>query len=224
MKQKLQYIWDYYKLPIFFSFALICVLLSLLHQRLHKKETILCLSFVNVSASDTLMEKLTDGFLAARKFNASRNKISLTSGLYLTEDATAAEHEYTYASRMKILGSINAEKMDVVFMNREAFDTFAQNGYLYNLEQLSLPPASKACLVSNTHIIKDNATDVFLDKNTKYQAVTEDYLMGLKVNSCPVLKAAGFTDDLYLGIIKNSPRKKAAADYISYLFDKSSRR
>ena len=126
--KKIQYIWDYYKLPL----AILCIVLYVigyvLYGRLTHKDTVLYTALVNVSAGTDLTRGLGNDFLDYLNLDPSKNKLELYTGLYLTDDETNEYHEYTYASRMKIQAAIDGELMDVVLMNREAFDAFSQSG------------------------------------------------------------------------------------------------
>ena len=221
--QKIRYIWDYYKLPI----VVLCILLYILGYSLYghftHKEKILYTALVNVSASDSLTEQLSTGFLDSLDQDTSKTTMQLYTGLYLTDDETNPYHEYTYASRMKILASIDGKQLDVVLMNKEAFDAFSQNGYLCDLEELlssedvDLYNRLKPHLVTNTVILEDNSTDLQLDPSITYQAVTEEHPFGLDLSQKSMISDAGFSDIVYLGIIANSPRTEEAIDYVRYL-------
>ena len=221
--QKIRYIWDYYKLPI----VVLCILLYILGYSLYghftHKEKILYTALVNVSASDSLTEQLSTGFLDSLDQDTSKTTMQLYTGLYLTDDETNPYHEYTYASRMKILASIDGKQLDVVLMNKEAFDAFSQNGYLCDLEELlssedvDLYHRLKPHLVTNTVILEDNSTDLQLYPSITYQAVTEEHPFGLDLSQTSMISNAGFSDIVYLGIIANSPRTEEAIDYVRYL-------
>ena len=221
--QKIRYIWDYYKLPI----VVLCILLYILGYSLYghftHTEKILYTALVNVSASDSLTEQLSTGFLDSLDQDTSKTTMQLYTGLYLTDDETNPYHEYTYASRMKILASIDGKQLDVVLMNKEAFDAFSQNGYLCDLEELlssedvDLYNRLKPHLVTNTVILEDNSTDLQLDPSITYQAVTEEHPFGLDLSQTSMISDAGFSDIVYLGIIANSPRTEEAIDYVRYL-------
>ena len=221
--QKIRYIWDYYKLPI----VVLCILLYILGYSLYghftHKEKILYTALVNVSASDSLTEQLSTGFLDSLDQDTSKTTMQLYTGLYLTDDETNPYHEYTYASRMKILASIDGKQLDVVLMNKEAFDAFSQNGYLCDLEELlssedvDLYNRLKPHLVTNTVILEDNSTDLQLDPSITYQAVTEEHPFGLDLSQTSMISDAGFSDIVYLGIIANSPRTEEAINYVRYL-------
>ena len=221
--KKVQYIWDYYKLPM----VVLCIFLYIIAYSLYRhfahKETVLYTALVNVSASESLIAQLSTDFLDYLEKDTSQNTIQLYTGLYLTDDETNPYHEYTYASRMKILAAIDGEQLDVVLMNKEAFDAFSQNGYLCDLLELLsdidtvLLNEWKPYLVTNTIILEDNSVDLQFDPSIPYQAVTEEHPVGLDMSQSGLIGEAMFDDTVYLGIIANSPRKETAIDYIKYL-------
>lgn len=223
--QKIQYIWDYYKLPIVVICIFMYILCYFLYRHFTHKETVLYTALVNVVASDSLTEQLSTGFLNSAEFDSSKNDLQLYTGLYLTNDEANPYYEYTYASRVKILALIDSEQLDVVLMNREAFDIFSQNGYLCNLEELlyaSDPPdiytALKPYFVTNLVILEDNYVDAQLDPSIPYQAITEEYVTGIDLSQAHLIRQAGFDDIMYLGIIDNSTHKSTSSAYIEYLF------
>lgn len=222
-KQKIQYIWDYYKLPIVIGLILLYIVGYTVYGHISKKEVLLYTGLVNLSAGEQLTDELNGGFLDFLEADAAKAEVDLYTGLYLTDDPDDPDHEYAYASRIKLIAAIDGEQLDVVLMNREAFDAFSQNGYLLNMEELlrDADPETRAqwesCLVSNTVILEDNADEVLEDSSLTYQAVTEEYPMGLCVSRKGLFKRAGFEDEVYLGVLKNSPRLDMAVEYIQYL-------
>ncbi len=226
-KQKIQYIWDYYKLPAVVCLICLYIISYTLYGHFSKKEALLYTGMVNVSAGEQLTAELGSGFLDSMNADASKEELKLYTGLYLTDDPDDPNHEYTYASRIKIIASIDDEQLDIVLMNKRAFDAFSQNGYLANMEELlqSLDSRARAglkpFLVTNTVILEDNADDMMLDPSLSYQAETEEYPTGLLISQKGLLKKAGFEDDVYLGVIRNSPRMDMALKYIKYLYSEN---
>ena len=222
-RKKIQYIWDYYKFPLVVLCIFLYVIGYFLYGHFTRKDTILYTALVNVSASESLTRQLSTNFIPYIKEDSSKKELQLYTGLYLTDDENNPNHEYTYASRMKILASIDGEQLDVVLMNKESFDAFSQNGYLYNLEELlsneypALYEKWKPYLVTNTIILEDNSTDVQLDSSISYQAVTEEAPTGLAISQTGLLHDAGFSDTVYLGIVANTSRADTAVHYIQYL-------
>ena len=218
-KEKLQYIRDYYKLPLCLSLIVFIILISFIHRQLTKKDTFLYLAAVGVSCGNDTKEKLNEDFFKKTEKNPAKNQIYFYENLYLSNEADEQNSEYAYASRIKIMAVVDAEKMDLVLMNKEAFDVFSQSGYLEDLDLFikdNLPEQYEklqSFLVTNT-TVPESSSDELLPKNETGSSEKT----GLKSEFSPILKAAGFQDTVYLGILKNSPRKERAISYLSYLF------
>lgn len=224
-RTRLQYIWDYYKLPLAILGILLYIFSHILYNHLTYKESILYAALVNVNAGEILTKGLSRDFLNYMNLDLSKNKLELYSGLYLTDNELSEHHQYTYASRMKILAMIDGELLDVVLMNREAFDAFSQNGYLYDLSELisqadsGLYDIIQPDLVVNIIILEDNQDELLSDKSALYHAVTEEHNYGIDLSRTKLIESAGFGEPVYLGIVANSPRTDSALEYLKYLYD-----
>ena len=222
VREKLDYILAYYKLPILLGVIALAILGSAAHRQLTKKEAVLYAAFINVSVGESLEDTLTAQFIARSGENVRKNEVYLYRDLYLSDDASVVNHEYAYASRLKLLGAINARKLDLVLMNREGYDILSQNGYLMDLSDLAagddaLRQNMASYLTENTVILEDNAIEYNLNEASSYEAVTEDAANALAVTDLPVFRAAGFPDDVYLGVIANSARTEWVLRYLDYL-------
>lgn len=222
-QKKLQYLWDYYKLPFVIACILLYILGYVLYGHFAQKNNVLYAAFINVAPSDAMTDRLSDGFLLSRGIDLNKNAFYLYTGLYLTGDEANPYHEYTYASRIKLVAAIDSETLDIALMDEEAFDAFSQNGYLCNIEEFlsegdcGLYQDCRELLRDNIVILEDNAEEAALDNSVSYTAETEGYPMALDISRTPLLKDAGFTEPVYLGVIKNTPRKEEAVEYIRYL-------
>ena len=222
LAEKLEYIFMYYRLPIALGTLAFVVLIFTVSRALTKKDPVLYLACVNVTVGDALHETLTERFVETSGMDARKNEVYAYTGLYLSDDPAAEYHEYSYASRLKILAAVNAKQLDVVLMNREAYDILSRSGYLLELPpQISgdwrLPEALESCLRENTVVLEDNAIEYSLNEAESYQAVTEIVPNALEVSSLSVFRKAGFPDSVYLAVIANSPRLSASLRYIDYL-------
>ena len=222
VREKLDYIFTYYKLPILLGVIALAVIGSAIHRQLTKKEAVLYAAFINVSVGESLEDTLTVQFVARSGERAQRSEVYLYRDLYLSDDASFVNHEYAYASRLKLLGAINAKKLDLVLMNREGYDILSQNGYLMELSELTdgneaLRQRLVPYLTENTVILEDNAIEYNLNEAPSYEAVTEDAANALEVTDLPALRSAGFSDAVYLGVIANSARTEWVLRYLDYL-------
>lgn len=223
-RKKVQHILTYYKLLLLIICIFIYFIIYNIYGYLTHKDVILNTALVNVVAGEDLTEQLESDFLDYLGVNISKNTMKLYTDLYLTDDELSAYHEYTYASRMKILALLEGKSLDVILMNREAFDAFSQNGYLYDLEQLfsetdpALYEQIKSDLAYNIVILEDNANDRILDQSIPYNALTEEHPYGLDVSQTPLIRQSGFEENVYLGIAANSPRLETVSEYLKYLY------
>ena len=216
-RQRLGYVLDYYKLPIALALIALVILGSTVHRRLTKKNAVLYAAFVNVSVGETLEQTLTDGFLDWCGADPRKNEVCVYRDLYLSDDASFVNHEYAYASRLKLLGAINAGRLDLVLMNREAYDLLSRSGYLLDLSALALSGTAAACLVENEVVLEDNVIEYNLNEADVYREITERVVNALDVSALPRLRDAGFSGAVYLGVVANTARGEDAVRYLSYL-------
>ena len=222
--KKLEHVFTYYKLPIFLILLACVVLGSVIHRSLTHKQPLLHLALVNVSVSDDTKKLLTSDFLTYADADPKKNEVYLYQNLYLSENADTLNHEYAYASKMKVTGAISAKQMDLVLMNREGYDIFSNNGYLLDLsESLSrydgeFSTAMEQLLTENKVVISDNSLEVMLGVADEEQIITESVQNAINVSALPIFRTAAFDGDVYLGIIANSERTDTALQYIGYLF------
>ena len=231
--KKLRYIYDYYKLPVLIALIVLYIIGYSAFRACTKKDPLLYAALVNVSVSQELVEDLSEGFLENLPSRTAKETMLLATGWYLTDHPDADDLTYTRASQMKILAGIDAEQLDLVFMDREAFDAFSQNGFLYDLSTLfpdpeeaseenspvpdALAEAIRPHLVTNMEIIEDNAKEIALDESIEYHSVTREYPMGIDLSDFPLIKSAHFSGTVYLGIVSNTPRMENVIQYLSYL-------
>ena len=171
------------------------------------------LACVNVSAGEDMEARLTEDYLTCRGLNPKRTEVRLYRDLYLSDDPAAVDHEFAYASRMKLLATINSRQLDLVLMNREAYDLCSASGYLLDLSNM----VDSAFLTANQVILEDNAVEYNLNEAQEYTAVTETVYNALELTQLSAFQKAGFSDSVYIGIIANPPRLPESQDYLDYL-------
>ncbi len=168
--QKLQYIWDYYKLPIFGVLLLLYIAGYGIFRYATRTEPILYTALVNVGGSIAEDGTLTTDFLAVKNNSATGEELSdragvvLLKNLYLTADITSEQYAYSEASEVKILSMIEAKKLDVVIVNKEAYDAFTKQGFFGETIELTGSPILKgysssepvyAGIIKNTPRLKE---------------------------------------------------------------------
>ena len=222
--EKLDYLFTYYKLPILLGLIAAVVLSSAAARALTKKDALFYMAYVNVAVGEDLDMDLRENYIAFTGADARKTEIYVYPGLYLSEDPAVENHEYSYASRLKILAAINAKQLDAVLMNREAYDIFSRSGYLLNLSDViscNAPVLYARLLpyfIENEVILEDNAIEYNLNEAGTYYEETQSVVNGIIISNCPLLSSAGFPDAVYLGIIANSQHLAETITYLDYLF------
>ena len=191
-RKRWEHIWAYYKLPIVIALIIVYMFGYAAYRHLTKKEDVLYLGLVNVTAGSDLTEQLTIGFSESQQLT-QKQQVNLLSGLLLTESENADE-QYVYASEMKLLGAVSAQRMDVILMDAAARDELLAEDYFLDLRTLD---ASFGDLPG----LNENGTV-------------------LDISDTLFIKQAGFSGRVYLGVVQNAPHPERAAAYIRYLFQR----
>ena len=220
LPQRLDHIFEYYKFPLVLTLIAAVALGSVLYYRLTRKEALLYVGCANISVGETLDAELSEGFVRAVSERPRKSEVRLYRGLYLSRDATVQNHEYAYASQLKVMAAMANRQLDVLLMNREAYDIMSAGGYLRPLTDLpdaGLNERLSDRLIENTVILEDNDIEHRLDESVPYQAETEEVPNAILISAFPLFAGAGFSADVYLGIIGNTARTDAVLQYIDYL-------
>ncbi len=221
-KEKAGYILTYYWWAILLTTIAAVILGCVVYGRLTKKQPVLYAAFLNVAVGSDLEEMLRQGYLSFVGADPKKTDVLLYRDLYITEDPTDADHQMAYASRMKLMAVINGKLLDLVLMNRDAYDILSAADYLLDLSVLSgqdeaLLREMETFLMENTVIVEDNALEIRLNEADTYQAVTKEITNGVDLSGLSLVRDAGFSDSVYLGIIANTPRLEECAGFLEYL-------
>jgi len=184
-----------------------------------KKVPALYTAYANVSFGETLDTQLNEDYLKASGKNLKKQDVYVYRDLYLTEEASGEDHQYAYASKIKVLGAISAKQMDVMLMNSEAYYQMSVSGFLLDLSDMDLPDSLRPYLASNEVILEDNAIEYRLGEAEEYTSVSETVVNAVEVSEFGIFRDAGISGDLYAGIIANTPRQEESLNYILYLHD-----
>ena len=221
--EKVKYFFSYYTPHFLLCVLAVFILISGIIYQVRKKNAVLCLAFANTSVGSVMESRLTDGFLEDAGFSRHRNEVILYKDLYLSADASPENHEYAYASQLKLMASIEAKKLDLVLMNREAYDYLSRRGFLLDLTELLSAPDSAAAqdlapfITENEVTISDNSVDNLLGNTDELLIQTAAVSNGILVNDLPAFRDAGFPADVWLGIIANTSHRDTVLQYLQFL-------
>ena len=201
---KLDYIRTYYWGLILLTASVLVIAGTALYHHFTQKEQILYIALLNVVVGNDLEELLHKDYLLSQNMNPQRQEILFYQNMYIDDNPTEQNHELAYASNLKLLATISNKKLDLVLMNRNAYDIISGSDYLLDLNELSAQDEAmfhelEPLLTENTVIIEDNAIEYNLSEADTYQAVTKEVLNGIDISGISVITGAGFSDNVYMG-------------------------
>ena len=221
LPKKAEYIFAYYKLPIVLVLIAAVAIGSVTHRLLTEKHALLYVAYVNVTLPDDDDERIAEGFVRSQGAHPQTSEVYRYHGLYLAEAEDTADHQLSYASRLKLLAAIDAEEVDLVIMNREAYDLLSHSDYLLDLQELlkdgRLDEKASELLTNNVVVLDDNRVEMELGEADTYEATTEEHTNALVATDIYAAQGIELTDDVYLGIIANTPRMDTSLAFIAYL-------
>lgn len=223
--QKAEYIFAYYKLPLVIALVVVVALGSMMKWLVTHKDPVLYVAFANVVPSDDSDAVLTTDFVEHQGMSPRKYEIVCYRELYLSGDANQPDHQYAYASKLKLMAAADAEELDVVLMNQEAYDLLSASGYLLDLRKActgshALPTPIEKRLVSNIVVLSDNRVEVELGEAGEYVADTVEETNAFLVSDISLFDDFPKDESLYLGIIANTPRLDEALAYATYLTER----
>lgn len=225
LSKRIRYILDYYKLVLVIIAIFIYIFCYIGWRYMTRQDIVLYAAVVNAGMNEDTRDLFTD-FPSYETFHeafpdaSKRSAVNLSENLFLTSDSASDYHEYVYASRLKILASIEAGKLDLVIGDGEALDAFAGQGFLMPLDTLFEGNEQiTERLKEGTVILEDNHIEVLLDDKIPYQAVTKKELIAIDLTDLGRFEPYREGGGIYLGIIANTERTDAAKIFTESLFE-----
>lgn len=224
--QKAEYVLAYYKLPLVLVLVALVALVSVARYYLAHKNALLYVAYANVELPEEDDARIFDGYLSARGANPRSTEVYRYRDLYLSDPEDSVDHQYSYASRLKLLAATDAEELDVVLMSQESYDLLSHSGFLIDLDDALTSDADlrdkvSSLLAKNDVIVSDNQIDYELGEADTYEAVTEVRVNAIDVTDLPVFADTTLSGKVYLGIIGNTPRLDEAMSFVRYLTEAS---
>jgi hypothetical protein len=224
-KKKLEYIWDYYKLPITLSVCAIALLIYFIYGRLHQKDDILYVTVANIELSTEQSNQLSDGFLEDfLGLDSSKYNVLMDTNLSLVDEENSIDSQAEYASQVKIVATAASGQQDVLLLNEYAFTSLSKNGYFVDLDEFlssndpELYEKVKTLFCESELVLEDNSDETILDPTLEYEAVTEKHPYGLLLSNTEIFDEASDSDDLYLAVSSNAAHPQTCLEYLRYLY------
>lgn len=222
--EKADYIFAYYKLPLVLILIAAIALGSVIYRAITHKDAVLYAAYCNVVPNSESDAALTEGYIAAIGSNPAKNAVECYRELYISNDDSLQNHEYAYASKLKLYAAIDGEQLDVVIMNKEAYDLLSAWGFLLDLEQACAQSAAgygavEAAITSNTVVVSSNRVEVELGEASELVSETYESPNAVVAANNPLFASFAADDVIYLGIIANTPRLESSLGYLRYVLE-----
>ena len=215
-KHRLQYIWDYYKVPIIIAVILLYVIIAFIHNRLTYKPTVFNLIMIDSNVTELINESLLDDFAEYNTdFDPDKEQISLHA-----DYDTASLDQGFYSNRQRLMMEYGAGTIDATIAPKEAIEEFAPYQAFADLSAV-LPEELMDQLTSGDHeLIYTTYEDPATKKEYQYPAA-------VNISDSSAIKK-GFTDingetfpyfdsDCYYAISPNSEYIDNCILFLEYL-------
>ncbi|WP_124067025.1 hypothetical protein [Clostridium sp. E02] len=206
-KNKMWYIWEYYKIPIIGVIVTVSLAVSIGSAVLNNRhETALSCVILNSqsdSQQDLVGEYFDPGF---------RQYIELPEEVEIDVDHTMSlsfdeseMNEFTYAEMAKLSAMITSKELDVMIAKEDSIDHFGQMGGFYDFKEL-LPPDVYDKVKDNLYLVTNQETG-------------ETAAYGLKLTDTDFLKKTGLRmKEPILSVLINSTHTDTALQLIRYVY------
>ena len=201
-KKKIEYIWDYYKVPIFCIIFGIYVLGSSLYNHFTEKECLLKIAMVNGNIPyDGAI--FADDFLQEQNLDPKQQEIVVSSvHLGLSEKT----YQQDYYSVQALIVRLTSGSIDIMSAPADVLKDYANEGYYANLNEIFTPDELapyKELLVFAT----DSETN-------------ETYPCAFDLSNSPWIdKYSYYSGDCQFGIIYNSTHMELAKEFLLFILN-----
>lgn len=203
-RDKLWYIWEYYKIHMLIG----CVILFFLYALgtiFYQKSFNTQLFFIVMndrSGSEADYEGLANEF-KTRMGYGKKDKVEVDSSLYISFEESTSQLDY--ASLAKVTAIVASKDLDVLISDSPAVEHYASNGAFLNLEEV-LPADLWDMVKDDVYMAKDE------NGNSFPAAISLD-------DSYFHEKTGTQMEEAYFSLINNSTRTDTAFEFLRYLYE-----
>ena len=200
-KQKLEYIWDYYK-PIMAGIIGIIVIISVVVSivRGSQIETELNVAFINSYVYDDDVAALYEGFLEYSGLNGAKQRVDFDTTYSLS---TENENQATMANQMKISAVIAAQSLDVMIMPKDIYQNYLIMGAYQDLNQ-----------AMDSEFMQEHRELWQMDKQ---EDDTAEKVYALKLKENHKLGKVYEGQEVYVAVVTNTTKEENAVAFLKYL-------
>lgn len=198
-KEKLDYIWEYYRIQIIIAVCVIALILSILNAFIFnpQKSIHTGMAFYGPFISQEILDNIELTMTTDLVSENENSKVYVTN--FVMDEA---DMSYSYISVQKFVAMCSAQEIDIVISPKDQFIQNANRDYFVDLstvEGIGFPL---------DEMLYTNMED---DPDTLYP-------FGIPLKGSAFLKEMGLiTDNLYLGIFISTPRLEESIEAVNYI-------
>ena len=204
LKERFEYIWEYYKIHIVGTIIFLLFASSLfnsIYQNV-KYEDILSLAIVNNSLLEEKQDYMSNGFAEYYNLDEEKETLLFDDGFHIDLDKP---NESTYASTQKFAAMVAAKSIDAAISDLTFFENYSDEGTFYDLSTL-LPEDIYTQIEDSLYYAKDEQGN--------------EKPFGLNLSSTHLVEGAGlYINPPILSIVINSQHPDVAIEFIKYAFN-----
>lgn len=202
-KAKIEYIWDYYKLPIFTVIAVISLIIYTIHHYATYRKPLLNVIMINTDSSSDSAADGFDEFLDAYGYDSKEYPISLSSSFYFSESDSAEAVSLSYTSRQALTALIAAGSQDLFFGTGDVYLNYANQGALSDLSA----------------VLSAELLDSYKDRLVYTTADSEmaSYPCAIELTDNAWLTKYNYYDTCYFGIFYQNQNLNACKEFAEFL-------
>ena len=203
VKDRLWYIWEYYKFHIAGILVILC-LFGVVCNSLYRQSFTTRLSFcvINDKTGDTSHFDQLEAGLRQALDCGKKDLIEINSGMYASYDDSVSQ--FSYATMAKISALVAGKDLDVMIADQDTIDHYGEAQAFADLEQL-LPPDLYLAVADQVYLLPGADGDLVP--------------AAISLEHSAFHRETGVTmEPAYLAVLANSERTEAAVRMIRYLF------
>lgn len=192
-KDKLDYLWDYYKIQIISGITVIAIIIYVLYLTFrYVPEDILNVTLINSTVTSEDEVTVGDDYLAFAGYDPYDYHVTIGTYISIDDGMSGKAREFVAA---KIL----AEEIDILFWDDEASDYVKTLGASADLEEFLSEP--------------------YIEEYKDYAVYNNDSLIGFSFDGTTDIAKDLAMKETYVGIIGTAANKDEAERFIEYLLD-----
>lgn len=217
-KQKVGYIWDYYKVHIIIGIIVIYAVTSFIHGKLTEKKTVFRLVMIDSNVTELIEDSFLDGFAAGlESFDPDREKMILDADYDLDSRSFSV-----YSTEQLILAEYNAGSIDGTIAPGKEITSLAATQAFGDLSEILPQEMMEKIGSRGIEVLRIKYEDPATGE-------VHEYPFAVNISRSPCI-LSGFTDamgstisyydeDCYYAISPNSPNLENSIAFLGYILE-----